>query len=116
MVSGTRPRSGNPRARASVVAGALAVLAVPAGVVLSYYSDAVTLLHSTGSAAFALGLGAYAILLARRGWETCQRTLGRAGGEKAAFAGNVLGVLGVCIGLATALAVGFYGLLALFAS
>jgi hypothetical protein len=44
-----------------------------------------------------------------------QITLGRAGGEGAARVGRALGILGVVIGATAALALGFYGLLALFA-
>ena len=42
-----RPRTGNPAAVASVVFGLLAVLAIPAGVAVSYYSGTVTLLQSS---------------------------------------------------------------------
>ncbi len=61
-------------------------------------------------------LGLYAIVLARRGRETVERTLGRAGGKGAARAGRALGVLGVCMAITAALALGFFGLLTLFAS
>ena len=69
----------NVRARASVPVGLLSVLAVPAGVALSWYSASVTLVDSLGSAGVAFLLGAYAVILARRGRETVERTLGRAG-------------------------------------
>lgn len=91
------------------------MLAVPAGVVLSRYSDAVTLLQSIGSAGVGLVLGVSALVLARRGLETAERTLGRAGGVAAARAGRLLGLAGVGVALTAALAVAFYGLLTLFA-
>ena len=75
----------------------------------------VTLVNSAGSAAVALLLGFSAIVLSRRAREHVQITLGQAGGEGAARVGRVLGILGVLIGATAALALGFYGLLALFA-
>jgi hypothetical protein len=111
-----RRSAGNPRAVASVVLGLLAVLAIPAGVVVSYYSQTVTLVQSASSAALAIVFGLYAIVLARRGRETYARTIGRSGGRTAARAGRLLGALGLCMGLSAGLAVGFYGLLTVFAA
>jgi hypothetical protein len=105
----------NPRATWSVVCGLLSLAAVPAGVVLARETRAVTLVNSSGSVAVALLLGLSAIVLARRAREHVQITLGRAGGEGAARVGRALGILGVLIGATAALALGFYGLLALFA-
>lgn len=95
--------------------GLLAVLAIPAGVVVSYYSVTVTLLQSSSSAGLAIIFGLYAILLARRARWTVARTIGRSGGGAAARAGKLLGWLGLCMGISAGLAVGFYGLLTIFA-
>lgn len=93
------------------------MLAVPAGIVLSRYSDRVTLIRSAyGSAPVSALLGLYAIVLGRRGRETVQRTLGRAGGGGAARAGRLLGTAGLCVAVTAGMALGFYGLLTLFAS
>lgn len=100
---------------ASVVFGLLAVLALPAAIVLQYYSATVTLVESTSAAGLAIVFGLYAIVLARRGRETYARTIGRAGGEGASKVGALLGWLGLCVGISAGLAVGFYGLLTLFA-
>jgi hypothetical protein len=100
---------------ASVVFGLAAVLAIPAGVALSYYSETVTLVQSSASAGLAILFGLYAILLARRGRETLARTIGRSGGRGASAIGRALGWLGLCMGISAAFAVGFYGLLTLFA-
>jgi hypothetical protein len=113
--SNSRPHAGNPRAAASVVFGLAAVLAIPAGVVLSYYSESVTLVQSSSSAGLSIVFGLYAILLARRGREAVARTIGRSGGQGANAVGRALGWLGLCMGISAALAVGFYGLLTLFA-
>jgi len=91
------------------------VAAVPAGIALARETRLVTLVNSSGSVAVALLLGLCAIVLARRARERVQITLGRAGGEGAARVGRALGILGVLIGATAALALGFYGLLALFA-
>jgi hypothetical protein len=113
--SSNLPRTGNARAVASVFVGLAAVLAVPAGVVVSYYPQTVTLVESSSSAGLAIAFGIYAILLARRGRETYARTIGRSGGLGLARAGRLLGALGLCMGISAGLAVGFYGLLTVFA-
>ena len=108
-------RGGNPHAVASVVVGLAGVLAIPAGVVVSYYSQTVTLVESTSSAGLALLFGLYAIVLSRRGRATLARTIGRSGGAGQARAGRLLGWLGLCMGITAGLSVGFYGLLTIFA-
>jgi len=109
-------RARNLRAAASVVVGLLAVAAVPAGVALARYSEEVTLVRS-GIVSVPVGvlLGLYAIVLARRGRETVERTLGRSRGRGAARAGRALGLAGLCVSITAGLALGFYGLLTLFA-
>ncbi len=111
-----RRSSGNPRAAASLVVGLVAALVVPVALVVQYYSVRVTLLQSLISAAPAILFGVYSILLARRGRETYARTIGRSGGLGLARAGRALGVFGVCLGISTGIAVGFYGLLTVFAT
>jgi hypothetical protein len=98
-----------------VVCGLLAVAVIPIGIALARETDQVTLLNSAPSAAVAILLGLVAIVLARRGSEFIQITLERAGGATAARVGRALGVLGVLLGVTAALALGFYGLLTLFA-
>jgi hypothetical protein len=88
---------------------------VPAGIVLARETRAVTLVNSSGSVLVGLLLGFCAILLARRARERVQITLGRAGGERAARIGRAAGILGVLVAATAALALGFYGLLTLFA-
>ena len=56
-----------------------------------------------------------AIVLARRARERIQITLGRAGGGKAAQAGRILGIVGLLVAGTAALALGFWGLLSMFA-
>ena len=114
-MSSSSPRGSNPRAGWSVACGILSLAAIPAGVVLARETRWVTLVDATGSIAVALLLGWAAIIFARRAREHIQLTLGRAGGQRAARIGRLLGVLGVLLSLTAALAVGFWGLLSLFA-
>jgi hypothetical protein len=109
------PRARNPRARASLVVGVLAVAAVPAGVAAARAFEEITLVQSALSAVLAALLGMSAIVLARRGRELLERTLGRSGGELSARVGGALGVVALWLACAVALAVAFYGLLALLA-
>ena len=74
-----------------------------------------TLVDSSGSVAVAALLGWAAIVLARRARERVQITLGRAGGATAARVGRILGIIGLLVAGTAALALGFWGLLALFA-
>jgi hypothetical protein len=98
------------------VCGILSILAVPAGVLAARELRDVTLIDSSGSVAAAALLGWAAIVLARRARERVQITLGRAGGEGAARVGRALGILGLLVAGTAALALGFWGLLSLFAS
>ena len=110
------PPVGNPRAAVSVVLGLLAAAAVPLGVAASYYLERVTLVWSAaGSVPAGLLLGWASIVQARRGRDQLQRTIGRSGGQKTTRVGRLLGVLAVLAAITAGLAVGFYGLLTLFA-
>jgi hypothetical protein len=88
---------------------------MPAGVLLARETEQVTLRLSTISIAVAFLLGWIAIILARRARERIELTIGRAGGASTARVGRLLGILGVLLAITAALAVGFWGLLTLFA-
>ena len=88
---------------------------MPVGVVLARESQRVTLRLSTISIAVALLLGWFAIILARRARERIDLTIGRAGGASTARIGGLLGIIGILLATTAALAVGFWGLLTLFA-
>ena len=105
----------NPRAGWSLACGILSLVAMPVGVVLARESQRVTLRLSTISIAVALLLGWFAIILARRARERIDLTLGRAGGASTARIGRLLGIIGILLATTAALAVGFWGLLTLFA-
>lgn len=89
---------------------------MPAGVVLARLTEQVTLLHAAGAVPVGGLLGLLSIVLAARARQHVQRTLGRVGGEGVARVGRALGVLGLCVTVTAALALGFFGLLTLFAS
>lgn len=95
--------------------GILSVAAIPAGILAARKLEQVKLLDSSWSIVVAVLLGWWAIILARRGRERLQITLGRAGGKGAARAGRLLGILGILLAITAALALGFWGLLSLFA-
>jgi len=114
--SSSLPRRGNPRAWWSLVCGILSLAAIPAGILLARELEQVSLIDSSGSVVAALLLGWIAIVLARRARERIQITLERAGGAGAARAGRILGIVGVLVAATSALALGFWGLLSLFAA
>jgi hypothetical protein len=89
---------------------------MPVGVVLARESERVTLRLATISIAVALLLGWFALILARRARERIDLTLGRAGGASTARIGRLLGIIGILLATTAALAVGFWGLLTLFAA
>jgi hypothetical protein len=105
----------NPRAWWSLACGILSLAAIPAGIVLARELVQVTLVDSSGSVLVGALLGWAAIVLARRARERIQITLGRAGGGGVAAAGRFLGILGLLVAGTAALALGFWGLLSMFA-
>ena len=113
--SNSATRRANPRAWWSLVCGILSLAAIPVGVLLARELEQVTLVESSGSVLVAALLGWAAIVLARRARERIQITLGRAGGGGVATAGRVLGILGLLVAGTAALALGFWGLLSMFA-
>ena len=104
-------RTDNPAAPGAIAAGLLAVAALPAGIALAQISGRVKLLQASAAIPVAAVLGVVALFLARRAVRRSRRTLGRAGGEGAARAGRILGVLALCIAASGAIAVAFYELL-----
>jgi hypothetical protein len=104
-------RSSNPAATGALAAGLLAVAALPAAIALAQVSARVKLVQAAAAAPVAAFLGIAALVLARRARRRSERTLGRAGGDGAARAGRILGVLGLCLAASAGIAIGFYGLL-----
>jgi hypothetical protein len=106
-----RTRGSNRRATAAVVLGAIAAVALPAGIVVANRSARVSLLTSAWAIPVAAVCGAGALLLARGAKTQLRATLDRAGGHGRVRAAVYLGIAGICFALSGAIAVGFYELL-----
>jgi hypothetical protein len=107
-------RARNDAARGSVLLALVGLAIPPVGFVAAGRLQQVTLVQATAATCVSALLGLAAILLARRGRQNVERTLGRVGGEGAARAGRLLGLVSFCAGVTAVLALGFYGLLNLF--
>jgi hypothetical protein len=107
-------RGRNDAARGSVLLAVVGLAIPPLAFLAARRLQDVTLLQATGATCASAVLGGAAILLARRGLRTIERTIGRVGGEGTARVGRLLGAIALCVGLTAALALGFYALLNLF--
>jgi hypothetical protein len=102
---------GDTRAAWSVALGVLATLTIPVAVVATRYSGAYDLVHSALSIPVAMVLGIAAVILARRARQGARATLGPSAGARAARAGRLLGILGICVAASATISVAVYGLL-----
>ena len=102
---------GDTRAAWSVVLGALATLTLPVAIFATRYSDSYDLVHAGFAIPIAAAGGISAVILARRARALDQATLGRTGGAKAARAGRLLGILGLCVAASATIALSVYGVL-----
>jgi len=107
----SRTVSSNHRASFAVVAGILAVLAMPGAVVLARETAGIDLLSAAYAVPVAVLFGIAALLLARGARGRIRWSLERAGGSGRARVGVILGVAGICIALSCAISVGVYELL-----
>lgn len=103
----------NDRARFSVLLALLSLAAVPAAWYATHLRDVNLPQAVAGEAIAGTLLGFAAVLSARRARVQVERTLSRTG-EGMAKLGRWLGLLGLCLGLTAALALGFFGLLLLY--
>ena len=106
-----RTRSSNHRASLAFLAGLVAVLAVPAGVVTARQTAGLTLVDAAWAIPLSFGFGVAALLFVRGARGRIRSTLERAGGRGRIRAALVLGVAGISVALSAAIAVGFYELL-----
>jgi hypothetical protein len=107
-------RAHNHAARGALVCGLLGVALPVAAFAAAHQLQRVSLVQATAASCGSVVLGLAAFLLARRGRLNLDRTLGRVGGRGTARAGQALGFLALCIGVAAAVALGFYELLTHF--
>lgn len=99
-----------------MAAGLASLATMPVAIAATRWSQSFALLDAAFAIPLAAALGGLAVLLCRRARERVQRTLGRAGGARAATVGRALGVAGALVAVTAALAVGVYGLLELVAT
>jgi hypothetical protein len=110
--SSSASRIRNDRARFSVLFALLSLASIPVALYVSRLNN-VNVPQAVGGEAVAGTLfGLIAIVLARGARIRVERSLSRVG-EGTARAGKWLGLLGLCLALTAALALGFYGLLLL---
>jgi hypothetical protein len=97
--------------RAALLAGALGLAAIPAGVLASWQLGAVGLLRAVEVAVpVGLALGLVAVSLARRSRYRVARSVKREG-ERVVRVAGLLAWSSVYVGMIGAIALGFYGLL-----
>jgi hypothetical protein len=107
--SSSRPASGrNARAWAAVAAGFVAVAALPAAIGLAELLEPVELLDAAAAIPVAAAFAIAALVLARGARRRTERTIGRIGGVVPARLGRVLGIFGLCLAVAGAIAVASY--------
>jgi len=103
--------SGSRQAWAAVVFGALAVVAIPAGALVSVLLSGVGVLYAIVIAVpVALALGLIGLAVSRRATFLLDRSVPRAG-ERTVRAGRFLVWAGLYVAVTGALALGFYGAL-----
>jgi hypothetical protein len=95
----------------SVVLGVLSVLTMPLAVGATRYSASYELKHSGFAIPVGLVLGIVAVVVARRAGSLDQVRRGTASASKAARAGRLLGILGICIASAAAISAAVYSVL-----
>ena len=111
--NGVPPRPGS--ARASVVAGLLAIATLPAAIAATRWSKTYELLHASAAIPVAALLGLTGIVLARRARSRLAPTLGHPRGSRTARLGRLLGLLGLLLAATAAGSVAVYLVLSLVA-
>ena len=100
----------NDRARFALLCALLSLASIPVAWYAAHLKHVNVPQAVGGEAVAGTLLGLLAVILARGARLRAERTLSRAG-EGTARWGKWLGLLGMCLGLTAALALGFYGLL-----
>jgi hypothetical protein len=103
----------NDRARFSVVFGLLSLASIPAAWYATNLRNVDVPQAVAGEAIAGTLLGLVSVILARQARRRLERSLTRPG-EATVRWGRRLGLLGLCLGLTAALALGFFGLLLLY--
>lgn len=103
--------SGSGAGWGSVLSGLASVATIPLAVYLTRFSETYELLHAGFAIPVAAAFGIVAVALARRARRQTSLTLSSQGPSKAAIAGRVLGIVGLCMAVSALVALGVYGLL-----
>jgi hypothetical protein len=104
--------AGSRAALSSLVAGLASVATLPLAVYLTRFSGSYELLHAGFAIPVAAAFGIAALLLAERARRQAALSLLADGGRsRAATAGHVLGIVGLCLAASALVALGVYGLL-----
>jgi hypothetical protein len=106
--------SSKRRATVALLLGIAGVLVLPAAIEVSRRSKAVGLLDAAYAIPLAFLLGLTSVVMARRARRNLQWLRVRDGGTGVARAAVLVGGLVVCLSLAAALSVGFYGLFVVY--
>lgn len=101
----------NPKAIGAFLAGVLGIAVLAAAAAVPRFVDSIDPLQALIVVPGAVILSLASIALARRARFDYQRSLGRAGGDGLAATSWVLGIIGVLVAMAAALAVGVYAVL-----
>ena len=95
---------------ASLLAGIASVATLPLAVYATRFSGSYSLLHAGFAIPIAIALGVAALALSRRSRRRAAVSLA-AQRDGVAVAGNVLGIVGLCLAASALVALGVYGLL-----
>jgi hypothetical protein len=104
--NGQRPR--NRAAGVSLLLALLALATIPAGAAVTEWRSDLRLIHAGFAVPVAAILAIAAIRLSRRARRRLERTLGRAGGERTARAGRLLGWLALYLTLIASISLAVY--------
>ena len=108
MSSSNGHRRRNRAAALSLIFSVVALAAIPIAVLITEQRSDLRLLHAGFAVPVAAVLAIVSIRLAKRARRRLERTLGRAGGERTARAGRILGWLALYLALIASIALGVY--------
>ena len=94
-----------------MLAGLVSVATLPLAIFLTRFSDSYELIHAAFAIPPAAVLGLVALALARRSRRRIALSLSSERRDRAAVAGRLLGIAGICMAFAAVVALGVYGLL-----
>jgi hypothetical protein len=106
--------AGKGRSWVALLLGIAGVLTLPVAVEVTRRSGRLALLDAGFAIPLALALSFVAVMMARRARENLRWFRLQDGGTGVASAAVIIGLLGLCLALSAALAIGFYELVLLY--